>query len=144
MVIKRNFLLLEVLLAVALIAIFAAPLMRLPIEHYRAQINRLETFEYQRVADWTFTEVKELLLKEGIKWEKLPSKGQSLMVPIGDANLLIPHLPSRRVHRSYTLACKGEKQGIHGEIFRLYYVDVRIDDKKNFSYRLLVQKLNHD
>jgi hypothetical protein len=138
---KRDFLLLEVLLAIAVVAIFAAPLMQWPIKHYRAQISRLENFESQRVADWTFSEIKEMLLKEGIKWEKLPSKGEHLVQPLSDAKLCIPHLSTRTVHRSFRLICKGEKQGIHGEIFRLYRVEVFIGDKNRYEYRLLVQKL---
>ena len=140
MVIKRNFLLLEVLLAIVIVAVFAAPLMRWPIKHYQAQVSRLESFECQRVADWTFSEIKELLLKEGIKWEKLPMKGQALTLTLSDAKLLIPRLQPRSVHRSYTLICKGEKQGIHGEIFRLYRVEIRVDTKI-YRYRLLVQRL---
>ncbi len=140
--IKRNFLLLEVLLAVALVAVFAAPLMRWPIKHYRAQINRLESFECQRVADWTFSEIKEFLLKEGIQWEKLPGKEQEITRTLPDAKLLIPHLPARSVHRSYTLKCKGEKQGIRGEIFRIYRVEVLVGPKKIYQYRLLVQRMN--
>ena len=143
MIIKRNFLLLEVLLAIALVAVFAAPLMRLPIKHYRAQINRLESFECRRMADWTFSEVKELLLKEGIRWEKLPAKGQKLTQTLSDAKLLIPRLPSRSLPRSFTLTCKGEKEGIHGEIFRIYRVEITIGTNKNsYSYRLLVQRMN--
>jgi hypothetical protein len=137
---KRNFLLLEVLMAIALVAVFAAPLMRWPIKHYRAQITRLENFECQRLADWTFSEIKELLLKEGIVWDKLPAKGQELNQGLSDAKLLIPHLPPRTVHRSFTLFCKGEKQGIHGEIFRIYRVEIVIDSKKIFHYRILVQQ----
>ena len=141
--IKRNFLLLEVLLAIAIVAFFAAPLMRLPIKHYREQINRLESFERRRIADWTFTEVKELLLKEGIKWEKLPTKGNSLTQTLSEAKLLIPRLPSRSLPRYYTLTCKGEKEGIHGEIFRVYQIEVTIGAKKNnYPFRLLVQRMN--
>jgi|GEM_PF-2272727 len=138
---KRNFLLMEVLIAIAVVAVFAAPLMRWPIKHYQAQISRLEDFEYQRIADWTFSEIKEMLLKEGIKWEKLPAKGKHLSQPLSDAKLLIPHLTSRSIQRSYNLVCKGEKQGIHGEIFRLYRVEVFVGAKNSYRYRLLVQKL---
>jgi hypothetical protein len=141
MAIKRNFLLMEVLLAIALVAVFAAPLMRWPIKHYRSQISRLESFECQRIADWTFSEIKELLLKEGIRWENLPSKGQKITQTLSDAKLLIPRLPSRSVHRSYTLSCKGEKQGLHGEIFRIYRVEICIDTKTPYKYRVLVQRI---
>ena len=135
----------EVLLAISLIALFAAPLMRLPIKYYRAQINSLEAFERQRIADWTFSEIKEMLLKESIPWESLPAKKESIKLPLTDTRLLMPHLPSRLVHRSFLLKCKGEKQGLHGEIFRLYGIEISLDDEaKTYHYRMLVQRLPAD
>lgn len=140
---RRPFILLEVLLAIAVVAIFAAPLMRLPIRHYQVQIRRLEAFEYQRIADWTFSEIKEFLLKEAIPWEQLPSKGQSLTQTLPDSKLIVPRLKSRAIHRSFTLICKGEKEGPHGELFRLYRIEVGIDQKV-FRYRLIVQRLKRE
>jgi hypothetical protein len=141
---KRSFLLLEVLLAITLVAVFAAPLMRLPINYYRSQVDRLESFERQRIADWSFSEVKELLLKESIPWDKLPGKDQTFTFPLPDSSFIIPHLPTRPVHRSFTLNCKGEKEGKHGEIFRIYHVDITLDAKKSYQYRLLVQRTFSD
>jgi hypothetical protein len=141
MKIKHSFLLLEVLLAIALVALFAAPLMRYPIRQYQAQIDRLEEFERQRIADWTFTEIKELLLSEKIAWNKLPPKGQRISLFLPDAKMQLEPLPSRTLSRSYTLHCKGEKQGLHGEIFRLYKVEILLGKKKIYRYRVLVQKL---
>jgi hypothetical protein len=138
---KRSFLLLEVLLAIALVAVFAAPLMRWPIQHYRSQMNRLEDFERRRIADWTFTEIKELLLKEAIPWDRLPSKDETARFSLPDAKMILPKLPPRLISRSYTLKCKGEKQGLHGETFRLFRVEVYLDSKKNYRYRILVQRL---
>ncbi len=137
----RSFLLLEVLLAMTLVALFAAPLMRFPIRHYRAQINSLEAFERQRVADWTFSEIKEMLLKESIPWDNLPAKGASIERHLPDARLIMPHLPPRLVRRSFVLKCSGEKQGPHGEIFRLYKIEIICDSHKPYKYRLLVQRL---
>ncbi|MBF8263882.1 MAG: hypothetical protein HW387_1547 [Parachlamydiales bacterium] len=138
---KRTFLLLEVLMAIALVAVFAAPLMRWPIKHYRSQINRLEAFELQRAADWTFTEIKELLYKEAIPWEKLPEKEQIFVQTLTDIQIQVPNLTARTIHRSYTLKCKGEKEGIHGEIFRLYRVDIDLGAPKPYRYRVLVQRI---
>jgi hypothetical protein len=137
---KRSFLLLEVLLAIAVVALFAAPLMRWPIKHYQSQINRLEEFEYQRIADWTFS-IKELLLKEGIAWSKLPTKGHTLTRPLSDVKRFIPQLPDRSVRRSFSLKCNGEKKGTHGEIFRIYYIEITMDSNKSYQYRILVQRL---
>ena len=134
----------EVLMAIAIVALFAAPLMRWPINYYRSQMDRLEAFERQRIADWSFSEVKELLLKEFIPWDRLPVKDQSITFPLPDASFIIPHLPTRPIHRSFTLKCQGEKQGKNGEIFRIYYVDITLDVKKSYQYRLLVQRTSVD
>lgn len=143
---KRPFLLLEVLIAVSLVALFAAPLMRLPIRYYRLEIERLEKFERQRIADWTFSEVKEMLLKEALPWDSLPGKGQRRSFSLPDAKLLLPHLPVRTTRRFFTLECRGEKEGLHGEIFRLYSIeiawsgDLQKKKKDTFRYRLIVQR----
>lgn len=138
---KQSFLLLEVLLAITIIALFAAPLIRYPIQYYRTEIDQLEKFEMQRLADWTFTEIKEKLLKEEIPWEQLPEKGQSIVRSLPDETIRLPSLSSRTIHRSFTLKCKGEKTGIHGEIFRLYSVKVKLGSFKPFAYRILIQRI---
>ncbi len=63
----------EVLIAIALLSIFAPWLMTLPARHYQLQIQRFESQEKQRIADWSYSEIKELLLQHSIPWERLPA-----------------------------------------------------------------------
>jgi hypothetical protein len=137
---KIPFILLEVLLAISMLALFAGPLMNLPIRQYRDQVKRLERLDYQRIADLTFLEVKEKLLKEEIEWKKLPPKNESITITLPNFFTAIPGLTRRTVHRSAELNCAGEKEGYHGEIFRIYHITVRLN-KDHFTYRLIVQRL---
>ncbi len=139
---KRSFLLLVVLLAITIVALFAAPLIRLPIKHYKLQIEHLEALECQRVADYTFSEIKESLFKGSIKWEQLPQKSARLTIPLPDARIFIPRLSSRRVSRSFSMACSGEKRGIHGELFRIYDITITVDNSHSYVYSALIQRVS--
>ena len=140
---KRSFLLPEVLLAIAVLVLFIPLIVRLPIEYYRSQVERLEAFERQRIADWTFSEIKEFFLKESIPWEELPGKKHEITRFLSDANFLMPNFSVRPIHRQFSLKCTGEKHGPHGEIFRLYETTIFLGSNK-YKYRILMQRLPND
>ena len=56
---KRTFLLIEVLIAISVATICLIPLIQSPISIYRAEIRLLEEMEKDRLADWTFSEIKK-------------------------------------------------------------------------------------
>lgn len=129
----------EVLIAIALLSVFAPWLMRLPINHYKQQINRLESLERQRIADWTYSEVKELLIKQTIPWEQLPEFAQppaSHYLP--PVQIHLPGFTPKTEKRSFTLQCIKEKEGKQGDIFRLYQLKVLLAGEK-FKYLLVIQ-----
>lgn len=129
----------EVLVAIALLSVFAPWLMRLPINHYKQQIKRLESLERQRIADWTCSEVKELLIKQSIPWERLPEFAQpplsNFLPPV---QIHLPGFPPKTEKRTFTLQCVKEKEGKQGEIFRLYQLKVLLAEEK-FKYLLVLQ-----
>lgn len=132
---KRSFVLLEALIALSLLAIFTPWLMRLPIEHYQRQIKAFEKIEEERIADWSYSEVKEMLLKQDISQDKLPLKGQKAFEwSLPDAQMHLPFLPPRLVHRMCKLECKREKEGSNGDIYRLYALTISL---KHSKYRYL-------
>lgn len=143
---KRSFLLLEVLIAFTLLGLFMPMLMRLPLNHYKEQIKCLEQFERQRLADWTFSEVKELLLKHTIPWNQLPNRKDSpLRRKLTPARIAIPDLFSKELSRSLQLKCVKEKIGPQGQLFRLYEAEISLGEEKEttpFTYRLFIQKLS--
>jgi hypothetical protein len=125
-----------------LLALFAPIVMRLPIEHYRNTIHSLELLEKQRISDWTYSEIKELLWKGSVPWNKLPGKGEpAIERPLSDITLYLPHVSEKTLQRSFTLRCTGEKAGRGGHLHRLYEMTVLLDQKPQCKYRMMFQLL---
>ena len=144
---KCPFLLLEVLIALSLVLLCAIPLILKPIRTYRSEMESLEEAEGERLADWTFSEIKELMLKNGIPWEKLPNHHTTTgSFPLAPGSIQVPGRETKKIARSFTLFGKGEKSGIGGEIYRLFYVNIEFNPslskkKKIYTYRLVVQRI---
>ncbi len=139
---KRPFLLLEVLIAVSLLIVFAPLLMRLPIHHYKSQIHHFEELEKQRIADWTYSEIKEKLFKQTITWKMLPERGKDPKnFPLPNASLQLPGLKSKPLQRSFAFKCKSEKEGKQEEIFRLYELTIYVGGSP-FKYMLVTQLIS--
>ena len=139
---KRPVLLLEVLLALLLLVICAVPLVKQPLKLYREEITYLEKMEKERLADWSFTEIKELLLKNGIPWEKLPEKdGSAGPFFLPDAKLDVPGCKNCVVKRRFMLTGRGAKEGMQGQLYRQLGVYIFLNDAK-YEFRIAVQKLN--
>jgi hypothetical protein len=145
---KKNFLLLEILIAILIVSICLVPLVQNPIRSYRAEMRLLEEMERERLADWTFSEIKEKLLKNEIAWEKLPGLAAvSGPFPLPQAVIQIPGCASKQIVRSYMLQCgeKGEKEGLKGEIYRMLRVNIefapRLSRKTKYTYRIMVRKI---
>lgn len=136
---KRPFLLLEVLIAISLLIVFAPLLMRLPIHHYKQQVQHFEEIEKQRISDWTYSEIKEMLLKRSISWKMLPEKGKDpKKFPLSSVSLRLPGLKSKTLNRSFVLKCRSEKEGKEEEIFRLYELRIYVGGSP-FNYLLVIQ-----
>ena len=130
----------EVLIAIALLSIFAPWLMTLPARHYQLQIQRFESQEKQRIADWSYSEIKELLLQHSIPWERLPEfKKPAVTFYLPDAQLYLPGLSSKTLKRSFTLRCKREKEGKQSEIYRLYELILSFGGPEKHKYFILIQ-----
>lgn len=137
---KRPFVLLEILIAFMLVAICAIPLVRQPLWFFRKEVASFELIEKERMADWTFTEIKESLLKNEIPWDKIPAKGiTTAPFRLPPATLQIPNCKKTPVKRSFTLLCKGEKPGRNDEIYRSLEIMVSLDDNK-YKFRIPVQR----
>ena len=116
----------------------------------------LEEMEGERLAEWSFSEVKEKLLNHEIPWSKLPSCGEKTQAfQLPSMTIEIPGALPKKIERSFSLRChkNGEKEGLKGEIYRMLHIDIyftpRLSQKKkkakgrsDYSYRLVVQKLN--
>lgn len=137
---KRPVLLLEVLLSFLLLEICAIPLIKQPLKLHRQKIAYLEKMEKERLADWTFTEIQEMLFKNEIPWEKIPAKGkQSAEFSLPDAKIELPHCKTSSIKRHFVLKGKGEKVGMQGQIYRQLWIYLFLDGEK-YSFRLPVQQ----
>lgn len=152
---KRPFLLLEVLIALLLIELFTVFFLKQPILAYRKELANLEELERQRIADWSFSEVKEKLFKNEIPWESLPQKRGDKKGPFPlepPCYIDIPSFLKKKVERSFSLHYQRQKTGRHGETYRLLEVKIffspPLERKKtektpqeNYVYRIALQRL---
>ena len=122
---KRPALLLELLIAMSLLAIGLVGLIKSPASLHRAQARAFEKAECERLAAWTFTELREALTQTS--WTKIPLlKETSKRVELGDK-------------RSYTLTTLEEKRLAEGPTRRLVAVHVRVRGQ-DFTYRVIIEK----
>ncbi len=118
----------------------------------------LEEMEGERLAEWSFSEIKEKLINHEIPWSKLPScdeKTPPFSLP--SMTIEIPGCKPKKIERSFVLKChkNGEKIGPQNEIYRMLYVEIRFNPKLSgethkkkkpkkgkghYSYRMIVQK----
>ena len=145
---KRPFLLLEILLAFLLVVLCLVPLISQPLKLYKKDLVFLEELERERLADWTFTEIKEKLLKNEIPWKKIPQKGVlSAPFSLPSATLEIPGSSPKTIERTFTLFCRGEKEGLQEEIYRSIWIAIELNPKLRgkkkppYRFRLTIQQL---
>lgn len=138
---KRQFILLEVVIGLALTLACIAPFITHSVSLYRGEIARLESIEKERLADWTFTEIKEMLLKNEIPWERIPLFNKtSDPFPLPPVTLQIPGGKSRVIERSFKIYTKGKKPGQQQQEFRHLYIYIFLN-KEKYDFRLPVQKI---
>lgn len=147
---KRPFLLLELLIALALVALCAIPLIAKPVLAYLSELQNLEEEERIRLADWTFSEIKEQMYKNTIPWTDLPGLKETKGPFFLNASFIqIPGKEPKRIERSFTFYGKGEKFGADGEIFRMIHVKIELTPplskkKNNYNYRTIAKKTSKD
>ncbi len=126
--IKRPSLLLEILLAFALLALFIVPLIKAPLETYQRQMNALKEGEKQRLADIAFAEIKLQLLNHQIPWKELPGKKDPpKIIDLSQTALQIPYSESIPIERRASLKCTGEKLTLQGDIVRLLKIEIEFE-----------------
>lgn len=138
---KQHFLLFEILIGLALVTACIAPLVKNSISLYRAETERLENLELERLADWTFSEIKEMLLKNEIPWSKLPDFNE-ITSPffLPEKTIQLPGSSPKTVSRNFTLKGQGKKEGKNNEEYRHLYIYIYLNEAE-YIYRLPVQKL---
>lgn len=146
---KRNFLLLEILICLALICLCLSPLIESPLQAYKSSIDHLEEIEKQNLATSSFAEIQLKLLNNEISWEKIPTQGQSTELKLPDAKYFIGDIKEVTAERSFTLSCKKGQQKIssHDETILLLNINIKISPKNNkssvYKFKTLVKRLSN-
>jgi hypothetical protein len=134
---KRPAALLEVLIALSLIALCAVPLIRQPIANLRGEMASLKRIEAGRIAAWTFSEIKEKLLKQEIRWSQIPPlKEEGPVVFLPKSRVQLEPLTCGEIERSYSFYTIEEKHA-EDKIYRLIAVHVKVGGHP-FTYRTTV------
>lgn len=122
---KRNFLLLELLIAFTLVALFAFPLIFNPLNRLNQEIQKLEEIETERLSELLLSEVKEELYLGKVPWKKIPKKK--------------PKVPFQKFNsKDYTLTLGDIKKPrkVHFDIF-LYWDKKPQKDKGGREFGVL-------
>jgi hypothetical protein len=134
---KRHFLLIEILIALALISLFSFPLLRNPIYFCISQINSLQKIECERMAELTFLEIKLSFLKKEINLKNIPrEEKEALEIPLRPYYL--DTLKNKEVQRSFKIYSKKEKVSKNDQVFKLVNVTILLqpkDLKKPYQYK---------
>lgn len=126
--VKRTSLLLEILLALTLVVLFIAPLVKAPIEAYKQQMSALKEGEKQRLADLSFAEIKVQLLNHQIPWKQIPGKKDPpKIIDLPDAILQVPYCNNVPIKRRAVLKCAREKLSVQGDILRLIKIEIEFE-----------------
>lgn len=138
---KRPIFLLEILIAMSLVTLCIAPLMKAPILMHRKEMSHLQRIEASRVAAWTFTEIVEKILKNEVRWDTLPQLGsEGPTISLAPFELKLSPLPTpSSLPRKYSIKTLEEKIVPNGPTHRLLSIRIKVG-KQKFTYRINVNK----
>jgi hypothetical protein len=134
---KRPFILLEVLIALALISLFAIPLVRAPLETIHEETKSLCNLELERNASLAFAEVKELFYTQSIPWDSLSEK-KPLVHPLGTQTI-----GTRTFEKTAHIHVSKEKVIRGGQTMRKLGVTLTFASpglKQDFAYIMVVAR----
>ncbi len=150
---KRNFLLFEVLIALQLVSFGALFVLETPLRYFRQEIKTLQKMEYERMADLTFSEIKQAFYFSQISWENIPLKKKDALFSLWKDPLPSSSELLGKAHRYYRIY-GSEKRGGDQSLYRFLTVELFLtplasppkdhEKKKKttpyFTYHLFVQK----
>ncbi|NGX48706.1 MAG: hypothetical protein K940chlam5_00296 [Candidatus Anoxychlamydiales bacterium] len=135
---KRSFLLIEVIIAFALVTLLIVPLIRNPIYFFRSQIKSLEKLECERIADLTFLDLKLEIYSDQNKFTKnLARSKKATPYEILDPYELVT-FNNKKIARSYKIYSKNkEKETKDNEKYKLLTIRIFLrptDQKRKYEY----------
>lgn len=152
---KRNFLLLEILIAVSLIVMCSIPLIRNPICFYKKEIENLENLSYTKLRHEVLFEIKEMLFKNEIPWQDFATNKKS-QAPVKTLTktLTFKGIKTKKVPVYYRIwsirdkNCQNDsvcrKVGVQISVDRPFYKKEKEGHKEKYEiYKLFAQKLKN-
>lgn len=138
---KHPFVLLEILIALALTSLAALPLALSPIHALQKEREMLEEIEAGRIADYSFSEIKEMLLQNSIPWEELSTSKKNYF--LDDLSFYLPGFQERVVQRKFTVQVRREKEGENNAVYRQLHITLFLTgaSKSTFEFELFAQKI---
>jgi hypothetical protein len=119
-----SYLLLELLIALALVSLAILPFMNIPSRAMREELFTIQRLELQHVSDNTFALVKEQILSRHITAEQLAAPKEKKALVINDVvSLPVKELSQYRFTRKCYLYSISKKE-INGEEHRLLTIEV--------------------
>lgn len=112
---KRSFLLLELLVAIAILGLCALPLARIPLNTIQQGIESSYRVGMHRLGDLAFADIKEKVYKHEISWDELSHPFNKKYLVLSDQiDLSLKPLGSKKFLRRIFLYSTGkkDKQGI--------------------------------
>lgn len=144
---KKTFLLLELLIGISLLAIFAIPLLANPAHLFQNQIAALEKIELERISEVEFAKLKKKIYLQEIPWETLTESGTTIKE---DIIISLPGISKHRFEKTTIFRSTGakefpdKKEEYHLiEIKTSYMPKPRFKHASNpilFIYRILVKQ----
>ena len=134
---KKHFLLIEILIALAIISMLAFPLIRNPLYLCKSQLKSLEKIECETIAELTYLEIKLLLMKKKINLKNIPKYEKEAQIKNLSSSKLTS-FKNKEVKRSYKLYAKKEKQTKDDQTAKLVYIKIFLqpkDQKISYSYK---------
>lgn len=113
---------------------------------HQSEMRHLEQVECDRIAAWTFTEIREKWLNGGVRWREIPGLEEewSQWTNLPEMELELPPFPCRAMSRRFKLHTMSEKQESDGRVHRLVGVTIEVQHEqkqsRQFTYRVILTK----
>jgi len=130
---KRPILLLEVLIAFALVALCAIPLLAPQVGMIRSERRFLNEIEADRLANVIFTDIVEKMYQREISWEALFNQEE---VPVN----WVSHPPYAITYRFVLKQGKPTKSDPQYALFNLWVTMASKEETLTFEYEIFVEK----
>lgn len=145
---KNSYLLLETIIALFLITICLLPIAQNPIFFLKSQIISLEKMDLERIADLSFSEIKEKLYKNEIPFDEIiKNEEKSKLYNLKDEYILLDKFPQKQVLRNFKICQVKDKKGPGGAKYKLCRVNVFLEmpkkQKQEYIYSLFIQQFNN-